>query len=415
MSDRLPDGGNKMQELFITNIHIDKVRHLENIDIALSDTERKHLILTGKNGSGKTSVLEKMREFILSDQGEEIQLQKHQIKDMEPYTIRFTSNSVVKSVKEKGLTFTYSRGKESSLTLQYSKNLIDYNDYLFVYISTKRTELNRPENGIERITIKDRNRIDNNVSKNFLKYILNLDYQRNGAIADNNSSLTNKLNAWFNNFQEALREIYDSSELTLQYDRRNLVINVAMPGRELFGLHEQSDGYTAFLDILMELLMRMETEDGVVDYTKSAIVLIDEIETHLHIEMQKRALPFLIKMFPNTQFIVATHSPFVISSIPNAVVYDLETNRKLGDDLDDLTQYSFSDIVEGYYNVSECSAALQSDFERYVKLCELPSRTTEEKSETCTLFERLSKIPATSPLSTAFYSYERRRNNGKTE
>jgi predicted ATP-dependent endonuclease of OLD family len=410
MSDRLLDGGNEMQELFITSIHIDKVRHLENIDIALSDTERKHLILTGKNGSGKTSVLEKMREFILSDQGEEIQLQKHQNKDMEPYTITFTSNSVGKSVKGKGLTFTYSRGKEAHLTLQYSKERIDYNDYLFVYISTKRTELNRPENGIERITIEDRNRIDNNVSKDFLKYILNLDYQRNGAIADNNKILTDKLNAWFNNFQDALREIYDSPELTLQYDRRNLVINVAMPGRELFGLHEQSDGYAAFLDILMELLMRMETEDGIVDYNQSAIVLIDEIETHLYVELQKRAMPFLTKMFPNTQFIVATHSPFIISSMSNTVVYDLETNMRLEGDL---TQYSNSDIVEGYYDVSECSAALQSDFDRYVKLCELPSRTAEEKTETCTLFERLGKIPGTSPLSTAFYMYERGRNNGK--
>lgn len=40
-----------MQDVFITKIHIEKVRHLENADIMLSDTERKHLILTGKNGS----------------------------------------------------------------------------------------------------------------------------------------------------------------------------------------------------------------------------------------------------------------------------------------------------------------------------------------------------------------------------
>jgi recombinational DNA repair ATPase RecF len=51
-----------MQELFITKIHIGKVRHLENIDIALSDSERKHLILTGKNGSGKSSLLEAIEE-----------------------------------------------------------------------------------------------------------------------------------------------------------------------------------------------------------------------------------------------------------------------------------------------------------------------------------------------------------------
>ena len=46
-----------MEPTFLTGIHIHKVRHLENIDIPLSAAARKNLILTGKNGSGKTSVL----------------------------------------------------------------------------------------------------------------------------------------------------------------------------------------------------------------------------------------------------------------------------------------------------------------------------------------------------------------------
>ncbi|MBD5459280.1 MAG: AAA family ATPase, partial [Lachnospiraceae bacterium] len=47
-----------MEQLFITNLTINKVRHLENISIPLSENRMKHLILTGKNGSGKTSVVE---------------------------------------------------------------------------------------------------------------------------------------------------------------------------------------------------------------------------------------------------------------------------------------------------------------------------------------------------------------------
>lgn len=41
----------------ITDVRINNVRHLRNINIVLDDYCRKHLILTGKNGSGKTSVL----------------------------------------------------------------------------------------------------------------------------------------------------------------------------------------------------------------------------------------------------------------------------------------------------------------------------------------------------------------------
>lgn len=43
----------------------------------------------------------------------------------------------------------------------------------------------------------------------------------------------------------------------------------------------------------------------------SGIVLVDEIEKHLHIKMQKEVLPQLIKLFPNLQFILTSHSPFL--------------------------------------------------------------------------------------------------------
>ena len=60
-----------MEQTFLTDIEIKKVRHLENISIPLDKNKRKHLILTGKNGSGKTSVLEEIVQhfnYILSDQ-----------------------------------------------------------------------------------------------------------------------------------------------------------------------------------------------------------------------------------------------------------------------------------------------------------------------------------------------------------
>ena len=54
-----------MENTFLTELNIRKVRHLKNINIPISRTERKNLILTGKNGSGKTSVLESLTEFLL--------------------------------------------------------------------------------------------------------------------------------------------------------------------------------------------------------------------------------------------------------------------------------------------------------------------------------------------------------------
>ena len=55
-----------MHTCFISNIKINKVRHLENLKIELSAKEKKHLIITGKNGSGKTSLLNSMAIFLNS-------------------------------------------------------------------------------------------------------------------------------------------------------------------------------------------------------------------------------------------------------------------------------------------------------------------------------------------------------------
>ena len=57
-----------MERFYIQTVHIQKVRHLENLDIMITPNpkEMRHLILTGKNGSGKTSLLEAMRTYLNS-------------------------------------------------------------------------------------------------------------------------------------------------------------------------------------------------------------------------------------------------------------------------------------------------------------------------------------------------------------
>lgn len=56
-------------------------------------------------------------------------------------------------------------------------------------------------------------------------------------------------------------------------------------------------------------------------------VIIDEPENHLHPSMQRTLLPNLAEAFPNYKFIVATHSPFIVTSNPKASVYGLLYNN----------------------------------------------------------------------------------------
>ena len=73
-----------MNNHFITEIYIDKIRHLENITINLNYNKSKHLLLTGKNGSGKTTTLQSIKKYLRGIQLEKLisvnHYRKNQIK-----------------------------------------------------------------------------------------------------------------------------------------------------------------------------------------------------------------------------------------------------------------------------------------------------------------------------------------------
>ena len=93
-----------------------------------------------------------------------------------------------------------------------------------------------------------------------------------------------------------------------------------------------SDGYRRLVSIVVDIAFRSALLNKVM-YGEEAYkqthgtVIIDEIDEHLHPELQVRILKALHETFPNIQFIVSTHAPLVMSSVENSpenVVYKLE-------------------------------------------------------------------------------------------
>ena len=87
-------------------------------------------------------------------------------------------------------------------------------------------------------------------------------------------------------------------------------------------LEQLSDGYRTMLALVMDLARRMAVANAHVHWKAGetvlhspGIVLIDEVELHLHPSWQQKVLPTLMEIFPNVQFIVTTHSPQVLTSI----------------------------------------------------------------------------------------------------
>jgi len=95
-------------------------------------------------------------------------------------------------------------------------------------------------------------------------------------------------------------------------------------------IFNMSSGEKALVSIFVELLRQMDNIRIKVNEI-SGIVLIDEIDKNLHISMQYDILPKLLNMFPNIQFIVTSHSPFLNMGLANdakerSQIIDLDNN-----------------------------------------------------------------------------------------
>ena len=125
---------------------------------------------------------------------------------------------------------------------------------------------------------------------------------------------------------------------------------------EVLPLNYLSDGSKSILTIVADIAYRMAVLNphllGDVIQKTDGIVLIDEIDMHLHPSWQRRIIGSLHETFPNVQFIFTTHSPTVLTGIPkeniqildNGTIYTPDVNTKGRDVNSILREIMHSDI-----------------------------------------------------------------------
>lgn len=376
-----------MEQTFISKIHIQKVRHLENLDISLSEEKRTHLILTGKNGSGKTSVLNEINE--------EVTFFRYATKLAKEFQ---DIGNKIKNGNQEGIELTDVMKRElakMNKKLNQSRNVRLQNppilSQLYLFFDAKHKANFLPPNGSSEIPKTTEN---GRLGNYFIQYMTNLRYARSIAFENNETENIERINKWLERFEQVLKELFEDENLKLDFyvdknDRHILKSRIITKNREVFDFQTLSDGYSAIIDIVSELIMQMELQ-GNADLDMQGLVLIDEIETHLHISLQKKILPFLTNMFPNVQFIVTTHSPFVLNSIENVVIFDLENKIRV----ENLSAYSISGVVEGYFQNNEYSASASSKLQEYEVLVSKQTLTEGEKEQFYGLRRFLWKIPS---------------------
>ena len=383
---------------YIKNIHIKQVRHLKDINLPLEKEDYPHLMITGKNGSGKTSLLNAIAnhiERIANDSYKNFESYERQIEYFEKHLKKENPQNTL-SIEQQlqyyknQYEFFFS---EVTVAFEDVDSLIrKYQDgnFIIAFYEAHRTikKLQEPINPTKP-ELQDKWGIKQTSTQEFLKFLADLKIQEALARNEKLERDADQIREWFVNFERLLGEIFQDKDLQLYFNYKDYSFKILTKGKE-FKFTELSDGFAAVLDIIVDLILKMQHKNQLIRvYEYEGIVLVDEIETHLHLELQKVIMPLLTEIFPNIQFIVTTHSPFVLSSLSNAVAFDLEHQEII----EDLTEYSYESLAEGYFGVKTASSYMGMQLGRLEELLKKETLSLSEKTELKDLICDFDKIP----------------------
>jgi len=312
----------------LQQIRIEKLAHLAGLDIEFSgeptvkDTDasskntppknqdtrlvqHKHLVITGKNGSGKTILLNTINDCLNI----------------------FINNTGFKKLSFSGVELEFHNDTPNNETAFYA-NLREY------FQSAKPV----------RYYFTAKNRLDDKNIANLAKFLSGAQAekstissatpayyganQQTSKPTDENLKYAQIIKSFENSLKELLKtnDVKESSQtddVFLEFKGTKVFLRES---GKIHPLESLPHGFQALLGILGNLRLSVH-DQGRLPETARGLVLIDEPELHLHVSLQKKFMPILQKTFPNIQFIIATHSPFILNSATNAVVYDLEKKK----------------------------------------------------------------------------------------
>lgn len=162
-------------------------------------------------------------------------------------------------------------------------------------------------------------------------------------------------------------------------EERPLRMTVSKAGARL-SLQQLSDGERSFIAMLGDLVRRLALANPLLanPLEGHGVILIDELELHLHPRWQREVVEKLRASFPNIQFIATTHSPFVIQSLRPGELITLDP-----DEFGEYADKSIEDIAEDVMGVdvpqkSKRYLAMMNSAEEYYRLLQQPSMTAAD-------------------------------------
>ncbi|MDP8101843.1 AAA family ATPase [Phocoenobacter atlanticus] len=345
-----------MDNLIAGNLRFEKMQGVGTMDINFAKDKNTY-VLIGENGIGKTKFLESLFTTLL--------LSNQQVLIKQPYILN--QRLPFSGVKINGKEFKKNNDEGFCPTKEDFMNFI-INPFPIVYLSaSNRSNIDRVDSSVKNMGSNQTRR------EEYLEYLIGcFDHYENEL---KNLNMKVNLEEWIiqraqssNKYQtkEDNREIeihtlltllnkmdnrIDGSFLEISGDNR-VFIKVENQKREL---SELSSGFTAILKLLQGIIAGYSyfTNETQIQNVRG-FVLIDEIESHLHNEWQVKIVPLLKTLFPNTTFVITTHSSLVISQLEQGEAYRLERANDgvvYGKEIKNPNKITFVDLMQNAFSV----------------------------------------------------------------
>ena len=372
----------------IEKVHIKNIKGIKDLELSFRKDDKilDLIVLAGVNGSGKTTILEAIKDFFNNTNISYDEPEKSNV-NLDIFFENFEKNKIEEAEKSSD---NYKHALWNFFGTLQSYNLYrkNSNDYYRNQIA-KRFDIPPKiiyvpaENKFEEIqtystTLSKEYEFINTINSNVIRDIPSYIATRRNYLATIEEDLTMK--EITNKVVNEINDIFNILELDVKLkgfskDERTMPIFENSAGEE-FDINDLSSGEKQLF--LRTLSIKMLEPDN-------SIILIDEPELSLHPKWQQRIIEVYKNIGKNNQIIVATHSPHILGSVSNENIFILYRNEngkidaKTGDDIYSSYGQPVERVLKDIMGLESVRAPkIEKELEELKKLVDEDKYDTEE-------------------------------------
>lgn len=177
------------------------------------------------------------------------------------------------------------------------------------------------------------------------------------SLKDGNAAAAERFRTTRRQVEDAVRDVIgEDIRFEMSIDPLGITLRRAGVAVDLDVLPDGVKSIVSWVADLLSRLDRMPWEGDVPVLERPFLLLLDEVDIHLHPAWQRKVLPMVQRLFKNAQIVVSTHSPFVVASVSDAWVYPFTVKdgvASLGEVIPSQAGASVSSVLRTVFGVAE--------------------------------------------------------------